>query len=86
MSLACGAVEVWLPERRHHLLEDPTGMIAAEEAGDPRLAHGDHDEGAEVGGRTWCVPADPERGPGGQWQAMGPLAPIRRCFASRTSG
>lgn len=51
---SCGRVEAWLMERRHHLLEDPTGMNAAEAARDPRLAYGYYFDGAEVGGKTFA--------------------------------
>ncbi|MEZ4269594.1 MAG: hypothetical protein R3F39_24815 [Myxococcota bacterium] len=54
VAQSCGRVEVWLTERRHHLLEDPTGMNAAEAARDPRLAYGYYFEGAAVGGRTFA--------------------------------
>jgi hypothetical protein len=51
---SCGRVEVWLTERRHHLLEDPVGMNAAEAARDPRVAYGYYFEGAEVAGKTFA--------------------------------
>ncbi len=54
VAQSCGRVEVWLTERRHHLLEDPTGMNAAEAARDPRLAYGYYFEGAPVGGKTFA--------------------------------
>ena len=52
-DLSCGQVEVWLVERRHHLLEDPTGMIAAEEAGDPWIAYNYYWDGGQVDGQTF---------------------------------
>jgi len=54
VDMSCGRIEVWLVERRHHLLEDPTGMIAAEQAGDPWIANGYYYEGAEVDGKTFA--------------------------------
>lgn len=60
VALSCGRVEVWLTERRHHLLEDPVGMNAAEAARDPRLAYAYYFEGAEVGGKTFAGVLDPK--------------------------
>ncbi|MCZ7582409.1 MAG: hypothetical protein M5R36_03230 [Deltaproteobacteria bacterium] len=39
VEMSEGGVEVWVVDRRHHLLEDLHGFYAAEEAGDPRLAY-----------------------------------------------
>ncbi|MCB9787730.1 MAG: hypothetical protein H6744_13690 [Deltaproteobacteria bacterium] len=66
VARSCGRVEVWLTERRHHLLEDPTGMNAAEAAKDPRVAYGYYFEGAEVGGKTF----------GGVLDAKGPATEV----------
>lgn len=54
VEMSCGKVEVWLAERRHHFLEDPTGMIAAEKAGDPWIANGYYYEGLEVDGKVFA--------------------------------
>jgi len=54
VRMSCGRMEVWLAERRHHLLEDPTGMIAAEAAGDPWIANGYYFDGQEVDGKTFA--------------------------------
>ena len=53
VALSCGRIEVWISERRHHLLEDTTGMDAAEAAKDPDLAYSYYYEGGQVNGSTF---------------------------------
>ena len=53
VALSCGRVEVWLMERRHHLLEDTHGMNVAEAAKDPDIAVGYYFEGKPVQGKTF---------------------------------
>lgn len=49
----CGDVEVWLTERRAHLLEDTKGMQSAEQAKDPMIAYNYYYENGEVDGQTF---------------------------------
>jgi pimeloyl-ACP methyl ester carboxylesterase len=58
VTLADGAVEVWAVDRRANLLEDLTGMQAAEQAGDPDLAWDYYDHGRLVEGRRFSGPPD----------------------------
>lgn len=53
VRMSGGQVEVWAFERRPNLLEDLTGMEAAEAAGDVDLAVGYYYEGRELGGRSF---------------------------------
>jgi len=53
VELSCGRVEVWTAERRHHLLEDSTGMDAAEAAKDPDIAYSYYWEGGAIDGKTF---------------------------------
>lgn len=48
-----GAVEVWAIDRRSNLLEDLTGMQAAERESDPDLAWRYYSDGDEVDGRVY---------------------------------
>ena len=51
--LSGGAVEVWAVDRRANLLEDLTGLQAAEKAGDPDLAWRYYDDGKTVDGKRY---------------------------------
>lgn len=51
--LSEGAVEVWAVDRRANLLEDLTGVQAAERAGDPDLAWKYYDDGKTVDGKRY---------------------------------
>ncbi|MBZ0273217.1 hypothetical protein K8I61_14360 [bacterium] len=51
-----GAVEVWIPEKRHHLLEDHSIIDLAEERQDPYLALDYYVYGKEVEGQTYSDP------------------------------
>ena len=53
IRMSRGAVEVWAYERRPNMLEDLTGMNAAEAAGDPGIAVDYYYGGREVNGRTF---------------------------------
>jgi hypothetical protein len=54
-----GAVELWAIDRRENLLEDLTGMQAAEAAGDPEIARAYYFRGVSVGGKTFAGFLDP---------------------------
>ncbi|MCC6157053.1 MAG: hypothetical protein IT350_03310 [Deltaproteobacteria bacterium] len=56
-----GLVEVWVPDRRHALLEDQRGMDLAERLHDPWIAYDYYFRGARIDGRRY-VPLHP-RGP-----------------------
>ncbi len=53
IKLSGGTVELWAIDRRANLLEDLTGMQAAERARDPDLAWRYYDEGLELHGRRY---------------------------------
>ncbi|MCZ7585181.1 MAG: hypothetical protein M5R36_18640 [Deltaproteobacteria bacterium] len=59
VTLSEGAFEVWVPDRRFHLLEDVVGSNAAEAAGNPYLAYDYYYNGLEVNGRTFQGYFDP---------------------------
>jgi pimeloyl-ACP methyl ester carboxylesterase len=58
VTLADGAVEVWAVDRRANLLEDLTGMQAAEQAADPDLAWDYYDRGKLIEGKRFSGPPD----------------------------
>ncbi|MCL4234830.1 MAG: hypothetical protein KJ042_09955, partial [Deltaproteobacteria bacterium] len=53
VRLTHGDIEVWVPDRRFHLLEDVVGSNTAEEQGDPYIAYNYYYNGLEVNGRTF---------------------------------
>ena len=53
VRLSGGRVEVWAIDRRANLLEDLTGMQAAEQARDPDLAWRYYDDNQAINGRTY---------------------------------
>ncbi|MCZ7583924.1 MAG: hypothetical protein M5R36_11595 [Deltaproteobacteria bacterium] len=57
VELSRGRVEVWVPEKRHALLEDQFGMDLAEERNDPYIGYDYYWLGREVEGRTYQIPS-----------------------------
>ena len=58
VELSGGAVEVWIPERRHTLLEDQLGMDTAEALKNPYIAYDYYFEDGVIDGKTY-TPPDP---------------------------
>lgn len=54
VHLSDGSIEVWAVDRRANLLEDLTGMQAAERAGDPDLAWRYYTEGQAIAGQRYA--------------------------------
>ncbi|MBZ0274216.1 hypothetical protein K8I61_19420 [bacterium] len=54
VQLSGGDIEVWVMDRRHHLLEDQRGFDAAEAAGDPRIAYDYYFGGGEIDGHKFA--------------------------------
>lgn len=73
-----GRFEVWALDRRSNLLEDVTGMQAAEAAQDPELAMAYYFEGAEVEGRTFAgLPTSDDLGHFSEWGLATFMADLR---------
>lgn len=53
VEMSEGNLEVWIVDRRSNLLEDQTGLDAAEAARDPWIAHDYYFEGVPVNGQTF---------------------------------
>ncbi len=53
VSLSEGRIEVWIPDRRHSLLEDQLGMDTAVAQNDPWIAYDYYFNGSEIEGRTF---------------------------------
>ena len=51
-----GAMEVWVPDRRSHLLEDQTGSLAAEAEKDPWIFYDYYFEGGQIDGKVFEGP------------------------------
>lgn len=54
VQMSEGRVEVWLPERRAHFLEDNLGLDAAQAANNPYIASGYYFEGKPIDGQTFA--------------------------------
>ena len=68
VARSSGRYEVWALDRRSNLLEDLTGMQAAEAAEDPEIASAYYFDGAEVDGRTFeGLPAQEDLGYVSEW-------------------
>lgn len=56
VEMSGGELEVWVPEKRHTLLEDQYGMDLAEAERDPYIAYRYYVEGEEIDGHVYSSP------------------------------
>lgn len=80
VQMSEGRFEVWVPDRRWTLLEDQTGMDAAEAARDPWIAYNYYFKGLRIGAKKYHAihPRGPQTDMMSEWGLDMWLADLRR--------